>query len=486
MTFHTRLGPNGFGSTTDTQRAGQRISLSGMAVGTLVLSLEALAVLTLSVATGAIYHAAVYGNFGQIPDYLAVGTFMALIVTLPFIFRGDYRLQCLLEGGRRPRDLFLAWNYAFICLFVLGFLTKTTTLYSRGWLILFYATGLMVLPLVTAFTSYAVRKAIRQGRIGRRRLMLIGETGPMRAFMRQISGARTNVAIAASVDIENCLAEEENLTVILTDAVRTAREQGIEDVVILTDWARTDIIDRIADRFVELPVTVQLAAPSPMTRFLQPRLTYFGRAAAFSLSGPPLMPHQAFLKRSFDVLVAGTALILLLPVFAVVAAIIRLDTPGPVFFRQHRRGYNHKEFLIWKFRTMTAMDDGDLVVQARQNDKRVTRVGRYLRKFNLDELPQLINVILGDMSLVGPRPHAVAHDRHYEPRIQRYAQRLNVKPGITGWAQVNGHRGLTETETDMKNRVVHDLYYIENWSIAFDIYILICTVLSPRAYRNAF
>lgn len=486
MTFHIHLKPDVFGNTADARMAGQRAALSGMAVGALVLSLEALAVLTLSVATGVIYHVAAYGNVGETLDYLAVGTFMALIVMLPFIFRGDYRLQCLLEGGRRPRDLFLAWNYAFICLFILGFLTKTTTHYSRGWLILFYVSGFVALPLVMAFTSHAVRKAIRQGRIGRRRLMLIGEAAAMRAFMRRISGARSNVAVAATVDIERCLAGERDLAALLTNAVGAAREQAVEDVVILTDWSRADIVDRIADRFVELPVTVQLAAPPPMTRFVQPRLTYYGRTAAFSLSGPPLLPHQALLKRSFDLLAAGAALILLLPVFAVIAAAIKLDSRGPVFFRQHRRGYNHKEFLIWKFRTMTVMDDGDLVVQAQHNDKRVTRVGRYLRKLNLDELPQLINVIVGDMSLVGPRPHAVAHDRHYEPRIQRYAQRLNVRPGITGWAQVNGLRGLTETEIDMKHRVVHDLYYIENWSIAFDIYILICTVLSPRAYRNAF
>jgi exopolysaccharide biosynthesis polyprenyl glycosylphosphotransferase len=223
-----------------------------------------------------------------------------------------------------------------------------------------------------------------------------------------------------------------------------------------------------------------------MARFRQSRLTHYGRAPTFALSSPPLLPYQLLCRRGFDALVSAIALLLLAPVFAAIAVAIKLDSEGPVFFRQRRRGYNQREFLIWKFRTMTVMDDGDTIVQAQRNDGRVTRVGRYLRSLNLDELPQLINVIAGDMSLVGPRPHAVAHDRHFEPRIRRYARRLNVKPGITGWAQVNGYRGLTETENDMKNRIVHDLYYIENWSIAFDVYILIRTVLSPRAYRNAF
>ena len=180
-----------------------------------------------------------------------------------------------------------------------------------------------------------------------------------------------------------------------------------------------------------------------------------------------------------------TALILLAPLLGLIGLAIRLDSPGPVFFRQRRRGYNSREFQIWKFRTMTTLDDGPVVAQAQLNDVRVTSVGRYLRRFNLDELPQLINVILGDMSLVGPRPHAVAHDKFFENQIASYPRRLNVKPGITGWAQVNGLRGLTDTDEKLRARLEHDLYYIDNWSIGFDLYIIALTVLSPSAYRNA-
>lgn len=487
MNIHASVNQESYESAPGTEdSSGARSGLSGLAVGTLAFFAEVLAILAMSIATDLIYHSTVYGTWGRQLDATAVGIFISLIVTLPFIFRGDYRLHALIEGTRRPKDVFLAWNYAFISLVVLCFLTKTTTIYSRGWLVLFYITGLMVLPMVTSFTSHAVRQAIRRGRVGRRRLMLIGEEGPTRAFMRQINGSRTSVAIMSCINIDDCVTGDRDLPATLTQAVRTARERAVEDVIILVDWTRIELVDRIAERFIELPVAVQLAAPAPMARFLQSRSMHYGRAATFALSNPPLQPYQALLKRSFDFVVAGLALFLLLPVFAMIALAIKYDSPGPVFFRQHRRGYNHKEFLIWKFRTMTALDDGDTVVQAQRNDSRVTRIGRYLRKLNLDELPQLINVLLGDMSLVGPRPHAVAHDRHFEQRIQRYGQRLNVKPGITGWAQVNGFRGLTETENDMKNRVVHDLYYIENWSIAFDVYILVRTVISPRAYRNAF
>ncbi len=197
-------------------------------------------------------------------------------------------------------------------------------------------------------------------------------------------------------------------------------------------------------------------------------------------------PMQALAKRAFDFFFAALALVLLAPVFVLIAALIKLDSNGPVFFRQRRRGYNHQEFRIWKFRTMTTLEDGESITQATRGDARVTRVGRWLRKLNFDELPQLINVLVGEMSLVGPRPHAVAHDLHFETRILDYSRRLNVKPGITGWAQVHGLRGATETEEAMRHRVEFDIHYIENWSIVLDLYIIILTVISPKAYRNAF
>ena len=160
------------------------------------------------------------------------------------------------------------------------------------------------------------------------------------------------------------------------------------------------------------------------------------------------------------------------------ALLIWLETGRPLFFRQRRYGFNQQEFRIIKFRTMTTLDDGDVVRQARRNDPRITRFGRFLRKWNIDELPQLINVLKGDMSLVGPRPHALSHNREYEQKIALYARRHNVLPGITGWAQVNGFRGETDTDEKMKRRVDHDLYYIDNWSLWLDLRILLLTLFS--------
>jgi putative colanic acid biosynthesis UDP-glucose lipid carrier transferase len=192
-------------------------------------------------------------------------------------------------------------------------------------------------------------------------------------------------------------------------------------------------------------------------------------------------------KRAED-LVLGTALLVLtLPLMVAIAVAIRLDTAGPALFRQTRRGLNDRPFAILKFRTMVFMPGPELTVpQARRHDPRVTRVGRVLRRTSLDELPQLFNVLKGEMSLVGPRPHALAHDARYAALIAGYAERHRVPPGITGWAQVNGHRGETDTLEKMQRRVDHDLVYLAHRSLVFDLRILLLTVRTIWRDRNAY
>jgi putative colanic acid biosysnthesis UDP-glucose lipid carrier transferase len=181
-------------------------------------------------------------------------------------------------------------------------------------------------------------------------------------------------------------------------------------------------------------------------------------------------------KRLFDVVFALIGLVSLLPLFLAVAAAVALDSPGPVFFRQWRGGQNGRRFQILKFRTMTCMEDGKDVCQARLGDARVTRVGRLLRKSSLDEFPQLINVLRGEMSLVGPRPHALCHDEVYSALIMGYSDRQLVKPGMTGWAQINGCRGETRDVAAMERRVGKDIEYIRHWSLWLDLVIMMKTV----------
>jgi putative colanic acid biosysnthesis UDP-glucose lipid carrier transferase len=194
---------------------------------------------------------------------------------------------------------------------------------------------------------------------------------------------------------------------------------------------------------------------------------------------------QLVLKRALDLAIAVPALLIVSPLLLLLALIVKLDVGGPVFFRQTRLGKDAKPFDIFKLRTMTVMENGGAVQQARRGDARVTRSGRFLRKTSLDELPQLLNVVLGDMSLVGPRPHAQAHDRHYGAHIAHYALRQSVKPGMTGWAQINGHRGETRTIADMRARVDFDIFYAKNASLAFDLLILVLTPFEVLRGRNA-
>jgi exopolysaccharide biosynthesis polyprenyl glycosylphosphotransferase len=179
----------------------------------------------------------------------------------------------------------------------------------------------------------------------------------------------------------------------------------------------------------------------------------------------------------FDIIFAAIGLFLLAPLLAVVVAAIWLDSPGPVLFRQTRTGHNGKTFRIYKFRTMTVLEDGEQVRQATPYDERVTRVGRFLRRTSVDEIPQLLNVLRGEMSLVGPRPHALAHDEYYARKLPTYSQRFRVKPGITGWAQVNGARGETPVLSDMERRIELDLWFVQHRSLGLYLWILVRTIL---------
>lgn len=210
-----------------------------------------------------------------------------------------------------------------------------------------------------------------------------------------------------------------------------------------------------------------------------------GSGNSLRLLSAPMNETGRFLKRAFDIVASGAGLILLSPILLVVAAAVRLTSPGPALFLQERRGFNGRNFRIYKFRSMRVMESGHAMRQAQKDDPRVTKVGAFIRRTSIDELPQLINVLKGDMSLVGPRPHAISHDDELSGKFELYAQRQRIKPGITGWAQVNGFRGDTSTQDKIEARTLHDLYYAENWSLLLDIWIVFLTIFSSRTRQNA-
>ncbi|MBW4552675.1 MAG: undecaprenyl-phosphate glucose phosphotransferase [Aphanocapsa sp. GSE-SYN-MK-11-07L] len=224
-----------------------------------------------------------------------------------------------------------------------------------------------------------------------------------------------------------------------------------------------------------LPTLATLGLPSLDLR--QTKIYGINGVPALALWEIPFSSLQSALKRSLDVCLSGLALFVLSPVMLLIALGVRLTSPGPALFKQRRHGFNGQEILIYKFRSMRVMENGDAVVQAKRNDSRVTTLGAFLRRTSLDELPQFINVLQGRMSVVGPRPHAIAHNEQYRKLIGGYMLRHKVKPGITGWAQVNGLRGETDTLDKMKQRVDYDLYYLKNWSLGLDLQIILRTAL---------
>jgi len=272
----------------------------------------------------------------------------------------------------------------------------------------------------------------------------------------------------------------------LDDALRVARDRGAEEIVLALSWNDTRSIELIRDRLRSSPLPVQLL-PDQKVRYLtgNPAFTV-NRSFSIEVQRTPLSDLEQFAKRVLDMVGAAVLLLGLLPLMLVTALAIKLDSPGPVLFRQRRSGFNAKRFLIFKFRTMTVMEDGDKVSQATKHDRRVTAFGGFLRASSIDELPQLINVLRGDMSLVGPRPHAVAHDDQYGRVLADYAYRHHVKPGITGWAQVHGYRGATAQVELMKRRLEFDLWYISNWHLGLDVVILLRTMFEVFRRRNAY
>jgi putative colanic acid biosynthesis UDP-glucose lipid carrier transferase len=255
--------------------------------------------------------------------------------------------------------------------------------------------------------------------------------------------------------------------------------------MLFVDPERMSNIRWVARRLRVLPLPVTLVPFGALAQLFQRSRNDIGDTVAIELQRAALSPAEQAVKRGIDIILSLVGLICLAPILLAAAIAVRLDSPGPALFRQTRHGFNGRPFAIYKFRTMRVMENGDVVRQAQKRDKRVTRVGRWLRRLSIDELPQLLNVLIGDMSLVGPRPHASAHDRHFTSAIERYAFRHHVKCGITGWAQVCGARGETDTLEKMRRRVELDLWYINNWSVWLDFSIMIRTMFVVFSGENA-
>jgi Undecaprenyl-phosphate glucose phosphotransferase len=449
-------------------------------------------IVAMSCLTGIAYHLAVYGEAGNVGSFIQLGVLAASIFAVSNAFRGEYRLPSFFTFKPHVRRTVQLWNVTLISLLALGFLGHISDDYSRGYIVLFYGgtlAGLMVLRFGVVRAAALARGA---GLLSAQRIFLIGTGAQIGGFLHRyepwmlginIVGCRFLTPVAATAPAETRRAA---LDRDLTEAVASVRGLEPDAIYLMVPWSATETIERCAETFLALPVEIHLGPEQILHRFEEVELSRLGPLASLQITRVALSRLEIVEKRLFDLFFAAVGLIAATPLLVAIAILVKLDSPGPVFFVQRRYGFNQQPFRIIKFRTMRTLDDGDVIAQARPGDPRLTKVGRWLRRWNLDEIPQLFNVLTGDMSLVGPRPHALSHDQDFVRRIALYARRHNVKPGITGWAQIHGWRGETDTDEKMRKRVEYDLFYVDNWSLWLDLTILLRTVLTPAAYKNAY
>lgn len=459
-------------------------------LGLVTAATDSLVVMATVGLVSLVYHLQAYGGVPADQTTLELATMLAAIFVFINAMRGRYQIANYLSTKGQIGSAFTVWNMTMVAFIAILFLTKTVEHYSRAVILASYLVGIPVIALARSGMVRTISLASKTGRITSERVFLIGREPDVMSFVSRhqpwnIGFAIVDVAFLRSADERRINDPAAALAADLANAVANCRIKRPDSVFIALPWSDQETIDACVDAFMNLPVAIHLTPEKIMDRFETPHIVRTGSLSSLRLTRPALSVAEVALKRAFDIVSASLILILTAPLLLIVAAAIRFDSPGPVLFRQRRYGFNQQAFRIFKFRTMTTTDDGNVIVQATRNDARITRIGRVLRRYNLDELPQLLNVVAGQMSLVGPRPHALAHDQEFERKIALYARRHNVKPGITGWAQVNGLRGETDTDDKMAKRIAFDHWYIDNWSFWLDIAILFRTVLSKKAFMNA-
>jgi Undecaprenyl-phosphate glucose phosphotransferase len=367
--------------------------------------------------------------------------------------------------------------------------------FSRVWLASWFLAGLAALVAIRLVLSRMVRRWTASA-VLERRAVLVGGGPEGVALIRALSAEPENdIRICGIFDDR----EDSRVPALLEgypklgridELVEFGRRAEIDMLIVALPLTAEERLVQLLRRLWVLPVDIRLSAGTSKLRFRPRAYSFSGSVPFLDLFDKPIADWDALAKRAFDVVVASLALIALAPVFLATMVAIRLDSPGPVLFRQRRYGFNNEVIEVLKFRSMYHhMADPTARVCVTKNDPRVTRVGRFIRKTSIDELPQLVDVVLGKLSLVGPRPHAVnAHTQNqlWEQIVDGYFARHRVKPGITGWAQVSGWRGEVDSEDKIRQRVEHDLYYIENWSVLFDLYILALTPFRLLNSENAY
>ena len=428
--------------------------------------------------------------------YLFAVVGIALLAMLAFQAADIYQVQAFRGYEKQYFRLASAWSLVFLLAIGVTFFAKVGDYFSRIWLGTFFVLGLIALLAFRRALFMLVRHWTREGRLDRR-TVIVGADERGDTLIHALAKQRdSDVRVVGVFDDRgegrspNVVGGRQKLGTV-EDLVEFARKTRIDLVIFSLPISAEGRILQMLKKLWVLPVDIRLAAHSNKLRFRPRAYSYIGNVPVLDVLDKPITDWDVVMKWLFDKTVGGLALLALSPILLITAIAIKLDSRGPVFFKQKRYGFNNELIEVYKFRSMhTDQCDATATKLVQKGDPRVTRVGAFIRKTSIDELPQLINVVFkGDLSLVGPRPHAIhakAADRLYDEAVDGYFARHRVKPGITGWAQINGWRGETDTQEKIQRRVEHDLYYIENWSVIFDLYILAKTPLALAKLENAY
>lgn len=483
--------PSPAGRSPDAGRPGHKFKIPYSALQYLLGLVDGFLIIFSSVAGGGLYQIVANGEFRSADQLLGAGLIAALLYVLIGQSSGFYDLRVAFSKRRGDAGrIVMQWGLVSLLLTLLAFLMKSGAVFSRGSIICFGSLALLLLLVCRQFSKRLVVNAVADGQVQGRRAIVLGTREELAALgvdeLLERFGLTEVDRVIFSSDRNSGFAMSEDESSSLEQALAVGRERSVDEIVLAFPWSDTRKLELVRDRLRISPLPVQLV-PDRRIRSLAENPSFrLRRSMSIEIQRGPLSRVEQLSKRLVDVVGASLGLILLMPLMLLSALAIKADSAGPVFFRQRRNGFNAKQFPIFKFRTMTVMEDGAAVVQAKRFDPRVTRVGSVLRRSSIDEVPQLINVLRGEMSLVGPRPHALAHDDHYGDILSEYAYRHHVKPGITGWAQVNGYRGETARVEQMKGRIDCDLWYINNWSLGLDLRILLLTGFELVRRNNAY
>ena len=423
--------------------------------------------------------------------YLFAISFIFICTIMLFSFAGQYQVEAVTKPLDNLDKLLIACLTAFLLFLALAFSLKVSDIFSRKWMYVFAFTSILGLVAIRLVSASVLMHLSRYGILARNVVVLGSELQVERLLQRIVEDKPPFVLVLGIFSETTTNRDEvEGIPVRggLGDLVEFVRTYDVDDIVIAEPWSEEQRIVQQMEKLLELPTKIYLASDLIGFRYnLRSPEDNFAVLPVSELVEKPLPAWASLLKYLEDKVLAVSLLSVLSPLLLLTAIAVKLDSPGPILFRQERLGFNNRRFAIYKFRSMYHSNvPTHGTPQASADDPRVTRVGRFIRRTSIDELPQLFNVLLGTMSLVGPRPHAIDHNEEYSPQIRGYFARHKVKPGITGWAQAKGFRGETDDVGKMEARVRHDIYYVQNWSLFLDIKILLMTAWIVISGKNAY